>query len=176
MSGWALGFAIALAGDPGFSERGSCDIPSSVPAPTAEASDVDSCEAACAVDADCAAYVFVSGWNRCTLQRATSPRVTLHLVAAAVAAADGARTLPAPTRDHDHKGKDLETAPRDLPNAAACAEACLGEESCRGYVYIEGYRSCWLKATDGELVPKTFTCAVRTSSVGEPPGAAPPKP
>ena len=50
-----------------------------------------------------------------------------------------------------------------------CVELCMD-------IIREETKASGLKATDGELVPKTFTCAVRTSSVGEPPGAAPPKP
>lgn len=159
----ALWTAWALAADPAW-ERAACDIPTAA-AFTAGATDVEACEAACAVDPACAAYVFISGWDRCSLKRAATPRIALHMVAAQVTdGPDGARIAGEPHRDHDHAGKDLEASPRDLPDAAACAAACDQTAACRGYVYIEGYRSCWLKATDGAVTPKTFTCAPKPAA------------
>ena len=85
-----------------------------------------------------------------------------------------------PMTDHDHAGKDLERTPRDLPSTASCAEACINTASCVGFVYIQGYRSCWLKATDGALTPKAFVCASRPQeaiaepvSAGGDPGTTP---
>lgn len=158
---WWMMRAVALAAD-GAWERQSCDIPGDPSDPALESTDVDPCEASCAADPDCAAYVFISGLNRCTLKRVSSPRIRVHLVAATLTEeADGTRSMGPLARDHDHAGKDLEPSPRDLPDAEACAAACLATESCQGMVYIEGYRSCWLKATAATLIPKTVTCALR---------------
>ncbi len=120
---------------------------------------MEACEATCRDRADCGAYTFVSGWGRCRLFAPTERRATVHLVAGVVRGEP--RTLEPLRRDHDHAGQDLESAPRDLPSAEACAEACLATPACVGLVYVEGYRSCWLKRTDGAVAPKTFTCGRR---------------
>ncbi len=136
-----------------------------MPAPvlaSEDAADADACEARCAARADCGAWTFVSGWGKCRLHAATTKRATVHLVSATAATVDGKVVVGALQRDHDHAGKDLEPTPRDLPSAEACAEACAATAACAGLVYVEGYRSCWLKRTDGAVTPKTFTCGVRT--------------
>lgn len=148
-----LSFVVAAHASP-------CDIPTS-PLATVPASNVAACSQACADQPGCGAYTFISGWDRCRLHAPTTRRVNVRMFAATLALVSGERTLSAPQPDMDHRGRDLESAPRDLPSAEACGQACLQEPSCMGYAYVEGYRSCWLKATDGVLQPKTFTCGSR---------------
>jgi hypothetical protein len=136
----------------------ACDIPTA-PLSSAPGTTAADCAVRCADTAGCGAFVFISGWNRCVLHPPASRRVTVRMVAATVETTpEGARAVTPPRVDHDHGGRDLEAAPRDLPSAEACGEACVGTAACTGYVYVEGYRACWLKQTPGALTPKTFTC------------------
>lgn len=139
-----------------YERRAPCDIPTPI-LTTVPADDVEACEQACTATAGCGAYTFVSGWDRCKLHAPTDRHVAVRILAGVVA--NGVALTPAP--DHDHTGKDLERAPRDLPEASACAAACVATTGCVGYSYVEGYRSCWLKQTEGALVPKTFACGHR---------------
>lgn len=148
----------ALAADPW--PRRACDMPDADLARTTVDS-AEACEATCSARADCGGYTFVSGLNRCALEKPGAKAFELQMFAARIQVEDGRRSTTEPEPDHDHAGKDLETAPRDLPSPAACATACVDTASCVGFVYIQGYRSCWLKATDGALTPKRFVCAAR---------------
>ena len=159
-----LAFVLPTASAaPPFTASEACDVPTP-PIASQPASDADACEQACRERTDCGAWTFVSGWGQCRLHAPTDRRVGVHLVAGTLV---GVERTPGPTlRDHDHPGRDLEPAPRDLPSADACAAACVGTAACVGFVYVEGYRSCWLKRTEGLPAPKTFTCARRTPSPG----------
>jgi hypothetical protein len=154
---WLLFVSLSALADPAPFQRAACDVPAPALA-TADVADADACEATCAARADCGAWTFVSGWGQCRLHAPGSKHLAIQLWSAA-RGADGA--LPPPTADHDHRGKDLERAPRDRADAAACAADCAATATCTGYVYVQGYRSCWLKQTAGELVAKSFTCGWR---------------
>jgi hypothetical protein len=140
----------------GWSRTERCDIAGPNLASLA-APDADACERACAARADCAAFTFISGWDRCQLEAAAEPRVTVRLAAATVVEGE----LGAVEWDRDHKGADMEDAPRDLADVGGCARACESTTGCLGYSYVDGYRACWLKKAAGSLVPKTFLCGLR---------------
>lgn len=154
-------WVFAALAAPGFVRHEACDVPAPVLA--SEAADgADACEARCAARGDCGAWTYVSGWGRCRLHGSGGKRATVHLVAAPAATVGGQVVVGALQRDHDHAGKDFESTARDLPSAEACAQACAATVGCAGLVYVEGYRSCWLKRTEGAVTPKTFTCGVRS--------------
>ena len=142
-----------------FDRFAPCDIPTS-PLSTVAAADVNACEALCAASDACGAYTFVSGWDRCKLFAPTTRHVGVRITAGLVA--NGVVT--AQQEDHDNTGKDLESVPRDLPDANACGAACVATAGCVGFSYVEGYRSCWLKRTEGVLVSKAFRCGFRIPS------------
>jgi hypothetical protein len=165
---WPLLLSLsAHADDAPWSRQAFCDVPAADLASVPSA-DVDACEALCRERADCAGFTFVSGWDRCKLEADASRRVTVHLVSAALRLVDGVRTLDPPTRDADHSGKDLAGGPWTAADASACAATCVGEPACVGYVFVEGYATCWLKATEGSVTPKTFTCGVRPAAEAAP--------
>lgn len=148
----------SLAAEP-WPQR-ACDMPGANLA-TSSAQSAEQCEATCGERADCGGYTFVSGLNRCTLEQPGAKSFEVHMHAARLLVSDGQRSTTEPKADHDHGGRDLEPSPRDLPTTTACAAACVSTEACVGFVYIQGYRSCWLKATDGAISPKHFVCASR---------------
>jgi hypothetical protein len=152
-----LGLADAALGAP-FQQRAFCDVPTAVLS-SASAPSADACAERCASTPGCGVFSFVSGWDRCLLHAPTGVRVTVHLLAGAIeTSASGVRAAGPVRADSDHTGRDLEKAPRDLPSVETCAAACVETSTCTSYVYVQGYRSCWLKGTPGEFTPKTFTC------------------
>lgn len=139
-----------------------CDIPGH-DIHGVSSTDPDSCQTACQKQSDCKAYTFITGWNRCQLKQAEKPRFKIIMHAAKVSSVEKRRSVGATNVAHDLKGKDLERKPRNVKDAEACANECIGESDCKGFVYIEGYSACWLKLTDGDFQPKRFICGFRKS-------------
>jgi len=151
---------LALISAAPWSRYEACDVPAADLAHQTTPS-ADACEAACAARPECAGFTFISGWGRCNLESDASRRVTVHLWAAHVDTVDGARVAQPPARDTDDNGKDLPGGPWSAADPAACASLCVGRLECVGYVFVEGYATCWLKATQGAHTPKQFTCGAR---------------
>jgi hypothetical protein len=157
---WLVALALAAPDPVAPAPSAACDVPTP-PLSRQSTADAPACAAACAADPACGAWAYVSGWGQCRLHAPTTRKVAVAMIAAVEEiGADGVRAMSAPRRDHDNAGKDLEAAPRDLGSPEDCAAACLGTAACHGYVYVEGYRACWLKREVGALSPKTFTCGV----------------
>jgi hypothetical protein len=106
----ACGYTVltALAADPW--PRRACDMPDADLARTTVDS-AEACEATCSARADCGGYTFVSGLNRCALEKPGAKAFELQMFAARIQVEDGRRSTTEPEPDHDHAGKDLETAP-----------------------------------------------------------------
>ena len=92
--------------------------------------------------------------------------MTVHLWSARVRVVDGVRVADAPVRDTDESGKDLAGGPWSAADPDACAALCVATAECVGVVFVEGYKTCWLKATEGVQAPKQLTCGVRPAASG----------
>ncbi len=109
---------------------------------------MESCQATCIANSNCLGAVFISGWNQCFLKSKVKRKVTLVLKSAL---REGVIQI-----DYDFSGKDLRQL--DKANAALCQLACQQTKECKGFTYLEGYRSCWIKSTHGKLFKKIFYC------------------
>lgn len=114
------------------------------------------CHDICVGNSKCAAFVFVSGWNRCQLKIKAGRRVKLTMHS-------GIRQTKGPVTlisDTDGSGKDKERVSRTR-SAAVCADLCTKDAACLAATYIEGYGDCWLKSTTGRQSKKVFFCGDR---------------
>jgi hypothetical protein len=135
-----------------------CDISGSGTAQAAP--DAATCRERCLSHAPCAAFVFVSGWNRCFLkEKAARIAALLRFYAGRIAVDGQTRRVADAGYDRDDSGKDMRKLPHTA-SAAACAAACLGEAGCLAFAYLEGYGDCYLKATHGIVRDKIFSCGV----------------
>ena len=134
-----------------------CDIAGAgAPQKTADAA---ACRDLCTTTATCAAFVFVSGWNRCFLKDKKARVATLRFYAGYIDATAAARPVAEAGYDRDDSGKDMRSLPH-TKTAAACASACVDEPRCRAFAYLEGYDACYLKSTHGSLRAKVFSCGL----------------
>lgn len=120
----------------------------------------EACAKECETRAACKAWVFVSGWNHCSLKGEAARQVSLRMHSAAIEVESGNRQLTKIQEGFDHKGKDLRRV-TGVKTSTACGEVCLEESQCQGFVYLDGYKDCWLKKTPGKFRPKVFYCGVK---------------
>ena len=135
-------------------EKG-CDIPGNNLRSSKEKS-AESCANICGKDDKCKGFTFISGWNKCFLKTRVKTKAKVTMIAAHKNAAFKLH------HDHDNSGKDFKNVPLD--SAELCIEECRKSSKCQGFSYIKGYRSCWLKKTQGRIFPKVFYCGAKKSS------------
>jgi hypothetical protein len=122
-------------------------------------SSLEACEKACAEDAACRGWAFISSWDRCALKKQIKGRHTVRMYGGEIIPKDARRTYVA-AEDTDYSGKDYrKIAP--LNDREKCASACVDDPKCAAFVLIEGYRVCWLKESVGTKRSKIFTCGVK---------------
>lgn len=99
----------------------------------------------------CAAWVFVSGWNRCFLKAEPTKR-KVKLIFEAGFREDATISLRS-----DSSGKDLRRV-SGVKDAKQCQKHCKAESQCGSFTYMNGYGDCWLKYPGGNLYGKQFHC------------------
>lgn len=121
---------------------------------------VEDCQKACQAEANCPAFVYVSGWKRCFFKASAEKKKTIRFYSGDVIrdAADKHPRLGESGYDQDHSGKDLKR--EVLKTHQECSQQCLANQSCYAFTFIEGYDVCWLKAAGGRRLPKIFYCGI----------------
>lgn len=138
----------------------NCDLPAASLA-SLKKSTVDECQKTCEDHKNCAAFVFVSGWQRCFLKESAARQARIQLLSGELSSeANRAFDKKDIKVDFDHTGKDLERIVLD--KVEDCAKACLARSDCYAFTYIDGYRVCWLKAGGGKFQEKIFQCGVKS--------------
>ena len=155
--------AIVLAG---LSVGQHCDIPG-LAAANLKVPSAENCAEACQKGDNCRAWVYVSGWGRCSLKQKVLKPVALRIHSGAVEVDDaGARKLGPVNEDSDNSGKDLRRV-SGLADAAACSVKCLEGGDCKAWSFLDGYGDCWLKKTAGKTIPKEFYCGAVGAEVAD---------
>lgn len=142
-----------------FTQTVTCDLPGNdlggKDGSSKEVS-VEACEQRCASHSQCAAYVFISGWNRCFLKAKAGKSVPVRFYAGTMK--DG--KIADAGFDRDYSGKDLRRV-EHVASGEACGKTCEAEPQCRAFAYIGGYSDCWLKKDVGTRREKVFSCGVK---------------
>ena len=106
------------------------------------------CWGACSEDRGCLGAVFISSWNKCFLKSKIKRKASLRLFSE--------KKGDVGNYDQDFSAKDMKRLV--VANVKNCRDACLQNQMCSGFTYLEGYRDCWLKKGSGRLFPKVFFC------------------
>lgn len=119
------------------------------------------CQKLCESEDRCKSFTFISHWNRCNLMDQVKKKFQVTMIAGYIDDRDQSKaTLSKLFENSDSTGKDMQSDTK-LKSADECGKACLSNEKCLSFVYIQGYSMCWLKKTKGKIVPKTFSCGVK---------------
>ena len=117
-------------------------------------SDPTACQEFCTQE-KCAAFTFVSGWNKCFLKRSARRPRTISIASGTL---KNKRSTFEINVDIDNSGKDIKQV--SAKSATACGQACQKFAACVAFAFISGYDSCWLKKTRGKEVAKKFYCGL----------------
>ena len=131
-----------------------CDIPGNNLKSSKEKSP-PLCAEACDKEPKCKGFTFISGWNKCFLKSKVKTQAKVTMIAAHNK--DGFKLH----FNHDNSGKDFKNIVLD--SEKLCLDECRKNSKCKGFSYIKGYRSCWLKKTLGRVFPKVFYCGIKKS-------------
>lgn len=115
------------------------------------------CLSLCNNTDNCLGFVFVSGWNRCQLKSKIFRKVPLTITAGIPDEKQTYEIFPM----MDARGPDLRS---ELVNdVKACQKTCQQEIKCKGFVFLDGYRTCWLKKALKSKKPyaKRFYCGAK---------------
>lgn len=122
--------------------------------------DAKACLAACEELTTCRGWSFISGWNRCFLKSGIKSKTAVRMYAGRLDRGASPVTVVQQGWDKDDSGTDFrKVAP--LSRSEECTDECLKDHRCVAFVFIEGYRVCWLKKSIGKWSDKTFSCGVR---------------
>lgn len=146
--------ANANTGSEGVEEH--CDV-TGPDLRTSRLGDAKSCQMLCQRDEACRGWSYISGWNRCALKSAIKSKAKVRMYAGRVDRGMQPAKVAQESWDFDDSGVDYrKIAP--LNEASACAQACQKEDRCQAFVFIDGYRVCWLKKSIGQWASKVFYC------------------
>ncbi len=156
MKGICAGLLVVWAGGAKASVEDHCDMGGEVTKSVTVNSGED-CEKTCDQDPDCKGFSFVSGWNKCFLKSKAGGAHKITFISQTIEMRGQERVLGEKKVDFDHSGKDLRKV-SPVQDEDQCGKECNSEKECKGYVYIKGYRDCWLKKTEGKFKAKIFYC------------------
>ena len=119
--------------------------------------DATACQKSCLTFPDCRQFNFISGWNRCFIftENTKKTKVVIHAAKVTHEKLEKSATIK---RRFDNSGKDIDKKPLRVKEPEACAKECQSRKDCKGFSFIEGYDSCWLKNSHGDMRSKVFYC------------------
>lgn len=158
-----VGFVSFVASGGSRSEPGQikqyCDIPGHNIS-SKKTVNQHACRSECLRSTKCKAFTYVSGWGKCFLKSRAAKQ---HRVRFFAGHFDDQRRLVESSDDRDYNGTDLKKV-SGVDSGKQCQNVCKEENKCKAFVYIEGYRDCWLKSSVGKSMKKIFYCGVKPAA------------
>lgn len=122
--------------------------------------DAAACQVACENLQACRGWSFISGWNRCFLKSKINSKTNVRMYAGRINRQGKSPFIAQEGWDKDDSGRDYrKVAP--LMRVEDCSAECTKDERCMAFVFINGYKTCWLKESTGRWSNKVFSCGIK---------------